>query len=103
MPELELLAVAWALKKTRCLVLGRSDVTVIVDHKPLLAIINEKFADTIITPRLRRLKEKVDLYNVIASWKPGHLHHAPDALSRNPVHSTEEDGEVDVLSDGWIL
>ena len=52
MVDLELLGVVWALQKNSVYLLGMKDFQVIVDHKPLLSIIDRKGLNEIETPRL---------------------------------------------------
>ena len=59
MVELELLGVVWALKKCSLYLLGMNKFKVIVDHKPLESIINNKTMNEIETPRIQRLKDKL--------------------------------------------
>ena len=56
--EIELLAVVWAIKKANTFLAG-TPFELIVDHRPLVAIINSKSLDQITSPRLIRLKEKL--------------------------------------------
>ena len=56
--EGEALAVADALDRTRYFVLGCKDLTVVVDHKPILGILGNRSLEAISNPRLRNLKEK---------------------------------------------
>ena len=56
--EGELLAVTDILYKARHFVLGCDKLTVAVDHKPLLGILNDKSLADIENPRLLMLKEK---------------------------------------------
>ena len=83
--ELELLAVAWAITKSKLFLAGLPHFTVITDHHPLIPILNNHRLDEIENPRLQRLKTKVMAYNFTAEWVKGTLNNAPDALSRNPV------------------
>ena len=53
--EGEALAVADALDRTRYFVLGCKDLTVVVDHKPLLGILGNRSLDAISNPRLRKM------------------------------------------------
>ena len=82
--ELELLAIAWAVRRCDVFLRGVSGVVVITDHKPLLSIINHKHVDDIPNPRLQRLKMKLSLYDLTAEWMQGKENHAADALSRFP-------------------
>ena len=54
--EIELLAMVWAAKKAH-LFIGGADVELIVDHRPLISIINSKTLEELSTPRIVRLKE----------------------------------------------
>ena len=95
MVELELLAVVWALKKCRIFLQGLPHFDVLVDHRPLLPILNEFTLDTIENARLQRLKEKTSLFNFTTKWIRGKEHVIPDALSRAPVSEpTSEDDQL---------
>jgi len=56
------LAVTDALDKARYFVLGCSDLTVAVDHKPLLKIFGDRSLEDVPNTRLRKLKEKTLRY-----------------------------------------
>ena len=82
--EGELLAVTWALKKTRIFTLGAAHLYIITDHRPLLGLI--KGIEKADNSRLTRLREK------LVSWKirdvlycSGPDNVGPDALSRRPI------------------
>ena len=62
--EGEALAVADALNKTRYFVLGCNNLTLAVDHKPLLKIFGDRSLDEISNTRLRNLKKR---HSAIAS------------------------------------
>ena len=98
MVELELLAAVWAMKKLRHFLLG-IQFELVVDHQPLLSILNDKTLDMIDSPRIQRLKEKTAPFIFQTKWVKGSGHHAADALSRCPTaNPTEEDivaGKVD--------
>lgn len=83
--EGEALAVADALDKARYFVLGCKELTVAVDHKPLLKVFGDRSLNDISNPRLRNLKEKSLRYKFGMMHVPGAKHKVPDALSRNPV------------------
>ena len=53
--EIELLAVLWAAQKCSLYLLGLPRVSLLVDHQPLLPIINTKSLEQIHNPRLFRL------------------------------------------------
>ena len=69
--EGECLAVAWALDKTKYFTLGAPDLTVAVDHKPLLKILGDKGLNEIENPRLQCLKEKTLRYRFKCIHVPG--------------------------------
>ena len=124
--EIELLAVVWAVQKARLFLAG-SDFELVIDHRPLVPIINSKTLDGLTTPRIVRMKEKLAPYRLTAVWRAGVNHKVVDCLSRRPVddpspedlsgeneiehcHSVlfrlacedAESGE-DILSDGHIV
>ena len=91
--EGEMLAVVDALHRARHFVLGCTDLTIIVDHKPLLGLLNDKSLAEIDNPRLLMLKEKTLWYNFKVKHVPGRLHNGPDYMSRqgqSPAMSTKE-------------
>ena len=85
--EGEALAVADALDKARYFVLGCSDLTVAVDHKPLLKLLGNRSLDDIPNPRLRNLKEKTLRYKFRIVHIAGIRNKAADAVSRHPGSS----------------
>ena len=73
--EGELLAVTWALKKTRIFTLGASSLFVVTDHKPLLGLI--KGAEKAENRRLTRLCEE----SAQSFWNARlHLHECNDLV-----------------------
>ena len=82
--EGETLAVAYGLHQTRYYVLGCPDLTVAVDHKPLLSVLNDRSLADIQNRRLLNLKEKTLGYRFKLVYVPGKKHLGPDAASRNP-------------------
>ncbi len=84
MIKLELSAIVWATQKCRIYLLGLLHYKVIVDHKPLVPILNQYTLDMVETPRIQHQKEKLQLY-VFTTWRKGKDHAIPDALSRAPV------------------
>ena len=86
--EGEALAVADALDKARYFVLGCTDLTIAVDHKPLLKILGDRSLQEISNARLRNLKEKTLRYKFRMVHIPGVRHKAADALSRHPQGTT---------------
>ena len=89
--EGEALAVADALDKARFFVLGCSDLTIAVDHKPLLKLLGDRSLEDIPNARLRNLKEKTLRYRFKMIHIPGVKHKAPDAVSRHPTGPTNPD------------
>ena len=83
--EGEALAVADALNMARYFVLGCENLTLAVDHKPLLKIFGDRSLDEISTTRLRNLKEKTLGYRFRVMHIPGAKHRAADAISRHPT------------------
>ena len=83
--EGEALAVVDALKKARHFVLGCSDLTIAVDHKPLLKVFGDRALEDINNPRLFRLKEKTLLFRFRMVHIPGVRNSAADSVSRHPV------------------
>lgn len=83
--EGEALAVADALDKARFFVLGCSDWTVAVDHKPLLKVLGDRSLQDIPNARLRNLTEKTLRHRFRMVYIPGIRHKAADAVSRHPT------------------
>ena len=83
--EGEALAVADALDKARFFVLGCSDLTFAVDHKPLLKVLGDRSLEDIPNARLRNLKEKTLRYRFRMVYIPGVRHKAANAVSRHPT------------------
>ena len=82
--EGEALGVAWSLKHSRMFTLGCNNLLVVVDHKPLLGILNDRALDSITTPRLQNLKESTLGWRYDIKHCPGKWQRGPDALSRYP-------------------
>ena len=87
--EREALAVADALDKARHFVLGCKNLTVAVDHQPLLKIFGDRSLNNISNTRLRNLKEKTLRYRFKMVHIPGIKNKAPDTLSRHPTGDTQ--------------
>ena len=83
--EGEALAVADALEKTRFFVLGCKNLTIAVDHKPLLKVLGDRSLNDIPNNRLRNLKERTLRYRFSMVHIPGVKHKAADTLSRYPT------------------
>ena len=80
--EGEALAVAEGLDKTRFFTLGCSNLTIAVDHKPLLKILSDRCLEDIPNARLRNLKEKTLRYKFKIVYVPGVKHLTADATSQ---------------------
>ena len=92
--ELELAAVLWACKKCHVYLAGMPHFDVVVDHRPLVAILNHKQLNAIDNPRLQRMREKLSAYSFTTSWQKGSAHVIPDALSRAPSSDPVADDDV---------
>ena len=66
-------------------VLGCEDLTIAVDHKPLLKLFGDRSLKNIPNPRLRNLKEKTLQYKFSMTHIPGKKHRAADTISRHPT------------------
>lgn len=82
--EGEALAVADALDKARYFVLGCEQLTIAVDHKPLLKIFSDRSLEDIPNTRLRNLKEKTLRYKFRIVHIPGVRNKLADSVSRYP-------------------
>ncbi len=86
MVELEMLAVRWAMRKAHTYLFGLPTFTLVVDHQPLISILNRQTLDCVDNARLQRLKADLTAYQFHTVWKRGKEHRIPDALSRAPVN-----------------
>ena len=93
--EGELLALTFALEKSRYWTLGNPDLVVFVDHKPLLGLLKNKDIDTIENPRLNRLMIKTLKWNFEIHHVAGLDNCITDALSRFPSKNTAEINEIE--------
>ena len=80
--EGEALAVADGLSKARFFILGCTDLTGVVDHKPLLKIFGDRSLEDIPNSHLRNLKEKTLGFRFKIIHIPGVCNKAADAISR---------------------
>ena len=92
--EVELAACLWACKKCHMYLAGLSQFDIVVDHRPLVSILNCKRLADIENPRLQRMRLRLTAYRFIASWQRGADHKIPDALSRAPVGDPAAGDEV---------
>lgn len=89
--ELELLAVTWSLHKARFFCAGAPDIELVTDHRPSIPIINDKPLGELTTPRIQRLRERLNRYpSLVAVWREGRKQIIADVLSRHPVDKVEE-------------
>jgi hypothetical protein len=91
--EGEALAVVHGLDSCRMFVLGCPNLTVAVDHKPLLKFFDDRELDTIPNPRLFSLKEKTLMYNYKIEHIAGKVNYGADATSRHPARSQHTENE----------
>jgi len=95
MVELELLGVTWAMKKCRLYLSGQPDFEVLVDHRPLVSILDQQTLDEVENPRIQRLKERTLGYIFHTVWRKGKEHQIADALSRAPVSEPSQEDRDD--------
>ena len=95
--EGEALAAVNGLQRCRMFIMGAPDLTLAVDHKPLVNIFNERELSSITNPRVLQLKEKTLMYRYNIIHVPGksNIMRVSDVTSRYPVGSkgTPEEGE----------
>ena len=95
--EGECLGVQRALEQTRYFTLGCDPLIIVVDHKSLVGLLNDKSLDDVANTRLFRLKEKTMPWKFTVIYKPGKTNLLADATSRNPCNM-EEKGSVVVTN-----
>ena len=83
--EGEALAVAYGLEKCKHFILGIENLTVAVDHKPLVGLFTNRNLEDIPNPRLRNLKEKTLRYRFSITHIDGVKNKVADCLSRHPA------------------
>ena len=79
------------MRKCRIFLAGLDNFKLLVDHNPLVPILNSKGIDDIDNPRIIRLKEKLIAFKFTTEWRKGNDHCIPDALSRSPVSDPDVD------------
>ena len=94
MIELECLGAAWAMSKCRQFLEGLPHFDLVVDHKPLVPILNDYALDKLDNPRLLRLRLKMQRYAFTARWIPGKDNKDADALSRAPYSSPSTEDQL---------
>ena len=93
MIELECLAAAWAMKKCRPFLEGLP-FELLIDHQPLIPILNTYSLDQLDNPRLLRMRRAMLRYVFTARWIPGKQNIEADALSRSPVDRPTTEDEI---------
>ena len=98
--EGEALSAAVGLKKFKHFIMGCKNLSLVVDHKPLLKLFGDKRMEDIENMRLLRLKEKTLPYTFKVIHRPGLLHKGPDFASRYPQDAPEHflEGEEEVIN-----
>jgi len=94
MIELELLAFTWAAEKAAAFLEG-NEFELIIDHKPLVPILEHYSLGDIDNKRLQRLKMKIDHLQFQVKWVPGKENIEADALSRAPILQPVIEDELD--------
>ena len=88
MIELECLAIQWSVTKCNYYLRGLPSFDFLTDHRPLVGLF-QKHLNTVDTPRLLRLREKLIGYSFNVTWVPGKTHLIADSLSRAPAFEPE--------------
>ena len=92
MIELECIGAAWAMMKCKHFLEGLPSFEIVLDHRPLIPILNDYTLDQLDNQRLLHLRLKMSRFCFRARWVPGKENIEADALSRPPVdHPTEAD------------
>lgn len=78
--EKELLAICWGFEKFHTYLYGRSDITVITDHKPLVKLREKPLFQ--LSPRLQAMCMKLRQHTFELIHKPGKEIPVPDCMSR---------------------
>lgn len=86
--EGEALALLFGLDSCRMFIMGCPNLTVAVDHKPLIRIFNNRDLADIKNPRLLKIKEKSLMYRFNIISIPGRENCGADAMSRIPTSQT---------------
>ena len=112
--EGELLGIAIALHKSRYLVQGNDNLTVLTDHKPLVGFLGKLIDTEMENRRMQNLRRKTQNYNFVIQHVPGATIGATDGISRRtpqgePIPDKEwtEMNKVEVTdtqsySGGWF-
>ncbi|XP_057310652.1 uncharacterized protein LOC130648615 [Hydractinia symbiolongicarpus] len=79
--EGEAVAVSFVLDSCKMFTMGCPYLVVVVDHKPLVRIFNDRRLDEIKNPRLSKIREKTLMCNFKVIAIPGNKNHGADAVS----------------------
>ena len=103
--EGEALAVVHGLDSCRMFILGCPQLTVGMDHKPLVKFFDDRALETISNPRISALKEKSLMYSFTIEYVPGAHNKGADATSRHPVGpgSVEESEDVECAATAMAI
>lgn len=97
MIELECLAAAWAMKKCKSFLEGIPSFEVVLDHRPLIPILNDNTLDQLDNQRFLRHRLQMSRFSFNARWVPGKENVEADALSCSPV---DQPTEADLVGEG---
>ena len=89
---------AYGLEKCKHFILGMDNLTVAVDHKPLVGLFTNRYLEDIPNPRLRNLKEKTLRYRFFITHVDGVKNKVADCLSRHPADPAEHMELIDDLT-----
>ena len=97
--EGECLAAVYGLTRCRMFTLGCPNLTLVVDHRPLLGVLNDRSLDSIENPRLLKLKEKTLPFKFDILHVPGSSDaiRVADAVSRHPTTDAPEDTGIETV------
>ena len=82
------------MQRCRQFLEGLKHFKLVVDHKPLIPILNEYTLNKLDNPRLLRLRMKMQRYSFTAPWIPGKDNVEADAFSRAPCDAPGSDDEL---------
>ena len=96
MIELECLGAAWAMMKCKAFLEGLPTFKVVLDHGPLIPILNDYTLDQLGNQRLLQLRLKMTRFQYTTRWLPGKENIEADSLSLSPI----DQPEADLLGEG---
>jgi len=92
--ERELLAIVWALRSLRNYLYGVKNLNIFTDHQPLTFAVSDRKPNA----KIKRWKAFINEHNAQIFYKPGKENYVADALSRQHIHSLEEDAQSDIAT-----